>query len=399
MAGYGAMTDDDVLVAVATPSERRRRSRLAVAALALAALVLVAAIVASFWQLPDYAIVPGTALNAGSLVTVPKDVRQAHSGSVWLTDVDLVQLRAIDYLLYRFNSDDSIEPAAAVTGPATPAQYFNQGTIDMATARQAATVVGLQALGYHVRAVPTGVIVYQPVPGSPASNALADNDVIVALDGHPVTTWASLTEALHDPAPGTEVRVVVHAYGVKTTHEVTVRLGEERIESIDGQSYLTCVPMGTRTSLRPYDVNGKPYGCLGLDPEISEIDYVTTGLPFAVSLDPDGIIGPSAGLAYTLALMQELDPDDLTGGHMIAATGTMSVTGQVGDVGGVAQKTVAVRNAGATVFFVPTPELATARAHAGGQLRIFAVSSMSQVLSDLRSLGGRIATPPSAATH
>jgi PDZ domain-containing protein len=398
VAGYGAVTDDDVLLTAGSiPS--RRVSRLAVIALALGVAVLVAALVASFWRLPDYAVVPGTALDAGTLVTVPGDVRQVHRGSVYLTDVDLVQLRAIDYLFYRFNGNDSIEPQAAVTGPATPSQYVDQGTIDMATARQAATVVGLDALGYHVRAVPSGVIVYQPDPGSPAAAALADNDVIVSLDGHPVTTWASLTGALHDPAPGTTVRLAVHAYGSKATRTVSVRLGEEREGTEDGQLVGACVPAGERSRLRPYDLDGKPYGCLGLFDGISEVDYVTKGLPFPVSLDPDGIIGPSAGLAYTLALMQELDPDDLTGGRKIAATGTMSVTGQVGDVGGVAQKTVAVRNAGATVFFVPTPELATAEAHAGGQLRVFAVSSISQVLSDLRSLGGRIATPPSAATH
>ncbi|HTW97336.1 MAG TPA: S16 family serine protease, partial [Acidimicrobiales bacterium] len=212
-------------------------------------------------------------------------------------------------------------------------------------------------------------------------------------------TWASLTAALHDPAPASVVHVTVHPYGSKQEHTVSVRLGEERYTKQAGQLVGGCIPVGARTTWHPYDIDGKPYGCLGLYSTVSEVDYVTTGLPFAVSLDPDGIIGPSAGLAYTLALMEELDPKDLTGGHKIAATGTMSVTGQIGDVGGVAQKTVAVRNAGASVFFVPTVELATAKAHSGRQLRIFAVSSMAQVLSDLRSLGGRVATPPRAATR
>lgn len=379
------------------PEQRRRRTG-AVVGLSLLAAILVAVVVASFWQLPDYALVPGTALNADQLVTVPHSVRHSHRGSVFLTDVDLVQLRAIDYLFYRWNSDDTIEPDAAVTGPATAAQYVTQGTIDMATARQAATVVGLDELGYRVRAVPTGVIVYQPDPGSPAASALADDDVIVGANGHQVTTFQSLTNALHDPAPGTTVHLVVRIYGQSKTQQVTVRLGEERGEKIDGGVLPVCVALSTRTSLPPYDLDGKPYGCLGLynAPDYSEIDYRTSGLPFPVSMDPNGIIGPSAGLAYTLALMEQLDPDDLTGGHRIAATGTMSVTGQVGDVGGVAQKTVAVRNAGATVFFVPTPELATAKAHAGGQLRIFAVSSIGQVLSDLERIGGRIARPASA---
>ncbi len=364
--------------------------------LAFVTVVLVAAIVASFWQLPDYALVPGTALDAGQLVSVPAKVRYSHHGSVWLTDVDLVRLRAIDYLFYRFNSDDTIEPAQALTGPATYTEYVSQGTIDMATARQAATVVGLQQLGYHVRAVPEGVIVYQPDPSSPAAAALADDDVIVSIDDKPVTTFESLTAALDHPAPGTVVRVGYHVYGQRALHVAPIRLGEERIGESGGQEFAVCARTGSDTSLRPYKVKGKALGCLGLFAEVSEIDYRTEGLPFAVSMDPHGIIGPSAGLAYTLALMAQLDPKDLTGGHKIAATGTMSVGGQVGDVGGVAQKTVAVRNAGAAVFFVPLPELKTAKAHAGGRLRIFAVSNVGQVVTDLKSVGGMLATPPSA---
>jgi PDZ domain-containing protein len=367
-----------------------------VAALVFAGLVLVGVVVASFWKLPDYALVPGTALDADRLVSVPSGVRQHHSGSVFLTDVNLVQLRAIDYLFYRFNSNDVIEPAQSVTGPASYSQYVSQGTIDMATARQAATVVALQRLGYHVRAVAQGIIVYQPDPASPAARVLSDDDVIVSVDGRPITTFASLTAALTGAQPGQLVRVGVHLFGKTARRTVAIRLGEERVENVGGQHYAICAAHGTDTRLQPYEPAGRPRGCLGLFQGVSEIDYRTVGLPFPVRMDPAGIIGPSAGLAYTLALMQELDPRDLTAGQRIAATGTMSVGGQVGDVGGVAQKTVAVRNAGATVFFVPVQEKHPAIEHAGGRLRVFAVSSISEVLADLQRLGGRMAAPPSA---
>jgi len=376
------------------PWRRRLRPRHVLYVLAL--LLIAAVVAASFWQIPYYAIVPGTALDAGTLVTVPRSVRQHHPGSVWLTDVDLVQLRAINYLFYAWNSNDTIQPTENVTGPATPAQYFQQGTIDMATARQAATVVALDHLGYHVAAVPSGVIVYQAIPGSPAAAALSVNDVIVALDGHRVRTFADLSAALSGDQPGRAVRVAVHPFGSSRSSTVTVRLGAFHVRKVGGGEVYPCLPVTARTTLPLYLVKNKPYACLGLDSSISETDYATTGLPFPVTLDPHGIIGPSAGLAYTLALMQQLDPQNLTAGRRVAATGTMSVDGQVGDVGGVAQKTVAVRNAGATVFFVPTPELAVARAHSAGKLRIFAVSDISQVLADLRSIGGEIARPASA---
>ena len=133
--------------------------------------------------------------------------------------------------------------------------------------------------------------------------------------------------------------------------------------------------------------------CLGIETTLFEVEqsYAVRDAPFPVSISADEIGGPSAGLAFTLGVIAKLDHDSLTGGHRIAATGTMSMSGAVGDVGGVAQKTVAVRNAGATVFFVPPQEYAVARAHAGSTLHIYKVATLAQALAVLRNLGGKIA--------
>ena len=71
--------------------------------------------------------------------------------------------------------------------------------------------------------------------------------------------------------------------------------------------------------------------------------------------------GPSAGLAMTLGIIDKLSSGRLTGNRIVAATGTIDQNGNVGDVGGVAEKTIAVERAGATVFFVPSVELQAAR--------------------------------------
>ena len=83
---------------------------------------------------------------------------------------------------------------------------------------------------------------------------------------------------------------------------------------------------------------------LGIEPE----DQVDFTYPFPVSINVTNIGGPSAGLAMTLGVIDALTSGSLTGGHTVAATGTIDSQGNVGDVGGVAQKTVAVENAGAT---------------------------------------------------
>ena len=91
---------------------------------------------------------------------------------------------------------------------------------------------------------------------------------------------------------------------------------------------------------------------LGIEPE----DQVDFTYPFPVTIDVTNIGGPSAGLAMTLGVIDALTSGSLTGGHTVAATGTMDSQGNVGDVGGVAQKTVAVENAGASIFLVPPQE-------------------------------------------
>ena len=74
----------------------------------------------------------------------------------------------------------------------------------------------------------------------------------------------------------------------------------------------------------------------------------------------------------------------------MAATGTIDAQGDVGDVGGVAQKTIAVERAGATVFFVPPQEYAAAMSKDTPQLHVYAVSSLDQALQILKRLGGTI---------
>ena len=87
--------------------------------------------------------------------------------------------------------------------------------------------------------------------------------------------------------------------------------------------------------------------------------------PFTISINSGSVVGPSAGLAYALEMIDVLTPGELTGGKAVAATGELaSLSGEVGEIGGVAQKTVTVQRAGAEVFLVPRANYAEAKAHA-----------------------------------
>ncbi|KDN74324.1 hypothetical protein DF19_32500 [Streptomyces olindensis] len=120
-------------------------------------------------------------------------------------------------------------------------------------------------------------------------------------------------------------------------------------------------------------------GYLGLDAEDVE-----------VSLRLADVGGPSAGLLFSLGIVDKLDGDgtgaDLTGGRVIAGTGTIAADGTVGAVGGVSLKTQAAKRDGATVFLVPKAECADARAELPEGLRLIPVTTLKSTVSSLVAL-------------
>ncbi|MFZ9540641.1 MAG: S16 family serine protease, partial [Ilumatobacteraceae bacterium] len=133
------------------------------------------------------------------------------------------------------------------------------------------------------------------------------------------------------------------------------------------------------------------------DPErtligFSARDTRTVTLPFTVDIDTDRIGGPSAGLSFTLALIDQLTPGELIPAAGVAVTGTIAEDGSVGPIGALVQKSIAVERSGARYFLVPTAQgevdIAAARAAVGDAVEIIPVASLSEALAALAELGG-----------
>ncbi|MHC3474179.1 S16 family serine protease [Streptomyces sp. 7R007] len=109
--------------------------------------------------------------------------------------------------------------------------------------------------------------------------------------------------------------------------------------------------------------------------------------------------GPSAGLLFTLGIIDKLDGDgkggDLTGGRTIAGTGTIDADGTVGAVGGVALKTQAARRDGATVFLVPKAECSDAKSELPKGLRLIPVTTLKGAVNSLVALENNKGSVPS----
>jgi PDZ domain-containing protein len=351
-------------------------------------VLVAAAAVADHVELDYYVLTPGVAQPVGPLVQVPKQRAHRLHGRVLLTDVYLTRVTALGYLLDSVRSDARILPAATVLGPATPpSQLVAQGYLEMEQSQSAAKAAALTRLGYRVRVRDIGVVVFAVVQSSPAAGVLSVGQVVTAVNGHRTPDACTFARSLASRRAGALVHLTVeHSHPNARAELVPGPLVHETVRLARWPS---SVPHPAPTPLCPGS-GWHGQGFLGVEAETQPV----FGLPFRVGLRTTSIGGPSAGLAMTLGIIDTLWGGNLTGGRIVAATGTIAPTGAVGEVGGVPEKTVAVERAGAGVFFVPKAQVGTAKSKAPPSLRVYGVSSLAQALEDLRRLGGSVPPPP-----
>jgi PDZ domain-containing protein len=358
---------------------RARRRRWPRIVLAVLVLLVVAVVVAGRWSVNYYALTPGDATPVASFIKVPAKLDHRLTGSILLTDVYVQQLNALSYLKERFfSSDAAVLPTAALLGPSTPPdQFAAQGFLEMSQAQSSATAAALTHLGYSATPRNAGVLVFGISPGSPAAHVLKVSQVITAVNGTAVRTDCEFVTALHGLKPGTTATLSVEQSSVKQSGAF-----------VNGPVVTRNVPLGTPPKGLIEQGCGAadrvPTAYLGIAPE-TQVDW---SFPVKVEINTADIGGPSAGLSMTLGIIDKLSGGDLTGKRIVAATGTIDAEGDVGPVGGVPQKTIAVERAGATVFFVPPLEYKDALSKDTPQLHVYAVSTLDQVLRILQRLGG-----------
>lgn len=230
----------------------------------------------------------------------------------------------------------------------------------MAVSKDSAVVAALRHLGVEA-VIETGVGFNQVVADGPAEGLLVVGEVIVAVDGEPVTGIDSLVAILQAREPGESVTLSLE-------HAVS---GETRVQEL---------VLGVHPE-------GRSGGFIGIgDITIRAVD---ADLPFEIAIDSGSVGGPSAGLAFTLALIDVLTEGELTGGARVAVTGTISGEGAVGGVGGVAQKARAAEQEGAAIFIVPAQSVAEAESTTDG-LTVVGVDTLDGALAALADLGGEV---------
>jgi PDZ domain-containing protein len=186
----------------------------------------------------------------------------------------------------------------------------------------------------------------------PAHDKLLPGDVIISVDGQAVDGGAALRKVITAHDPGDPVTFVVER--AKKRVEVTVTTVKA-----PGKNGDTIVGITTRDAA----------------------DY-----PFTVRIGLKDVGGPSAGLMFALGIVDKLTPGSLTGGAFVAGTGEIDDSGQVGPIGGITQKMIAAKRAGATVFLAPAGDCAEAVSTVPGGLKLVRVTSLTSALSSLDAL-------------
>jgi PDZ domain-containing protein len=322
---------------------------------AVAGFVLVA-IAAALFLLPsdDYLLLPDKARAVGPLVEIEGEKPMRDGGGIYFVAVDVRKASLFESVFPSIHEGSTLVPANQLLPPGVNEEARREGELRaMARSQQVAAAVALRRLGYDVTTKNVGVLVDALVAGSPSTGKLRPNDVIAAVDGKPVHTRSDLLRLVGAHKPGQDVRLVVER-------------GAKR------------VPITLRTAADPDDPKRAVIG-------VYVEQAASIKLPLKVKIDLGNVGGPSAGLAFALDVMEELGTD-VDGGRKIAATGEIELDGTVAPVGGVKQKTIAVRRSGIGVFLVPAGDNAEeARRHAGG-LRIVPVKNFQQALRSLATM-------------
>ena len=346
-----------------------RLSRMSVRARTLwvgVSLSLVLLVLAAALPVPYVALGPGSTFNTigdangqpvitftGDVPVVANEVPNGHLNMLTVTIVS--QIPMLEAVGLWASGRFAMAPREEYFPPDQSVDEVNQQNIQMFQDSQStATIVALQHLGY-----PDVVYVGDIADSSPSFGVLDPQDQITAINGKPVTDLTSLQQVMSSTKPGDVATVTVLRDGASIDKKVTLAA----------------------------NASAGPQGFLGINVAQRPV------APFQVHISLQDIGGPSAGLMFTLGIIDRLTPGDLSGGHFVAGTGTINLDGSVGAIGGIQQKEVAAREAGATVFLAPQANCAEALAAVPRGLEVVRVSSLDDALAALKTVnaGG---TPP-----
>jgi PDZ domain-containing protein len=342
------------------PPRRRRRiwPWVVIVVVLITGLVVVAA---SSITVDYYAVAPGPVENVADYVVIDGDSFEAD-GDLYFLTVVLEEVTILEYLEASINSETDLRPRETIRPDGVSQEQLsraNQASMNESIER--AIYVALTELGYEASLTGDGALVVGIVESSPAVGLLHENDIIVAVNGEPVSMASEAVTLVSRTGPGDEITLTVQR------------------DVADGGDPET-VPIVVALGVHPDD---DTRGFIGVFLDTANF---TADFPIAVSIDAGSIGGPSAGMMYALGVMNQLTPEDLTKGWQIAGTGTIDFERNVGPIGGIRQKVYAARAEGADYVLVPAANYKDALTASGDGIIVVSIETFDDVMTFLDAL-------------
>ena len=188
-------------------------------------------------------------------------------------------------------------------------------------------------------------------PG-PSQGKLQSGDTIDKVDGTPMATLEEFSTFLKTTKPGQQI-VVDYRRKNSPPGTATITLGKG---------------------------DDRDYGYLGV--AVRDAPWA----PFTIDFNLANIGGPSAGLMFSLAVIDKLTTGDVNGGKFVAGSGSISPDGKVGSIGGIVHKLSTAKDAGAEVFLVPADNCDEARTVRENPMKLVKVETLDGAVDALKTL-------------
>ncbi len=261
--------------------------------------------------------------------------------------------------------DDSIDlyPREMILPDGVTREELNQVSIqNMKTSENVAIAVALEYLDFDVSTKGEGVLVVGVLEGSPVEGKLKKGDKIFSINNKEISTASEFIATLREFKIGEFIKIGL--YREFDGDEKFLEIETKLIEHVDYEDE----PM---VGFLATTINEK-------------FDF-----PFLIDIKTGNVGGPSAGLMMALNVYNNLIPEDITNSMVIAGTGTIEVDGSVGPVGGIKQKVISAKKAGAELILVPMANLEEAKPLETDFTKIVAVESFEEALKVISKYSSR----------
>jgi len=320
-------------------------------------------------SMPYYAMSPGPVSDVSDYIVV-EDPSDTTEGELFFLTVSLQEVNVLEWVGAQLDSRVDLAPRENIR-PAgvSQEQLREQNLALMNRSKDNAKFVALTYLGYEVTYIGSGAEITATIEESAAEGVLQAGDIIKFVDGREVEFSSDAVDLIGGRAPGDSLVLTIERAapdGGVDQIDVPLVLGPYRFIDEDGNV-----------------LDDPDRGMAGVMLRDAPVDIK---FPVPVDIDSQNIGGPSAGMMFTLEIINALTEEDITHGRRIAGTGTINAEGEVGSIGGMRQKTFGAIDVGAEYLLVPAGNYDEAVDAAGDDIEVVRVETIQDAMTFLASL-------------